>query len=127
MTLRLRPALFLLAALLSCADGTAPSVDLSGAWTTGMVPSGAYSELYLTTTGQSVSGTARQQYGLSNGRLVTHAVTGQISFGTFTLTLTADSGSVATFAGRVSDADKLTGTWSAGGSSWTLSFLRFGP
>jgi len=126
MTPRLA-ALVLLAALLSCNDGTAPTADLNGAWTTGMVPSGAYTELYLRTTGQYVTGTARWQYGLSNGPLLTYSVAGRESPGTFALTLTPDSGAVATYAGKLIEPDKLTGTWSAGGSSGTWSFVRTGP
>ena len=123
MTPRLA-ALVLLAALLSCNDGTAPTVDLNGAWTTGMVPSGDYTELYLTTTGEFVTGTARWQFGLYDGPLVTYSVAGLEWNGTFALTLTPDSGAVVTYAGKVIEPDKLAGTWSAGRSSGAWSFIR---
>ena len=117
----------LLAALLSCNAGTGPTSDLSGAWTTGMVPSGAYTELYLKTTGQSITGTARWQYGLSNGPLVIYSVTGHASSDTFVLTLTPDSGATVTYAGKLIEPDTLAGTSSAGGSSWPWRFLRMEP
>ena len=126
MTTRLA-VLVVLGALLSCNNGTAPTADLSGAWTTGMVPSGAYTELYLTTTGQSVTGTARWQQGLSNGALISYSVAGRASFGTFSLTLTPASGAPVSYAGKLIEPDSLTGTWTAGASSWTESFFRMAP
>jgi hypothetical protein len=125
LIVRPRAASFsLLLAALSCSDGIAPKRDLSGMWTTGMAPSGAYTELYLTTTGPSVTGTARWQHGLSNGPLVIYSVTGRQSSVTFTLTLTPDSGAVAAYVGRLIEPDQLTGTWSEADTSWTWSFTR---
>src|SRR5258708_5901462 len=114
-TIRTRLALpFLFSVVLGCNDGTSPATGLKGAWTTGMVPSGAYTELYLAGSGQSISGTAKWQHGLSNGPLVAYTVAGRESYGTFTLTLTPDSGAVATYAGTLTEPGRLTGTWSTG-------------
>ena len=122
-----RAPLICLAIVLGCNDGTVAVTELAGDWTSGMVPSGAFTELYLATASHTVSGTARWQQGMSDGVLVPYSVTGHATAGRFVLTLTPASGSVATFAGSLTAPDRLTGTWTEAGSSRTRTFVRFEP
>ena len=129
MRLRFLGSSFAILSFAACSASTAgPTSRLDGRWQTWPnVPAGS-TDLSLSTAGPVVSGTGHE-YGGSSLQYVLTIAGQQSSDGTFRLTLTADSGRVFTYSGRIVGSDELEGDWSAGcnpaGScSYPLTFRR---
>jgi len=106
---RLLCALVLISAWLlssACGSPSAPSAALAGTWTENFAVVGASLILNLDGSGNG-SGT----YAIEAGRSGTVQVTGRVAASTVTLAVRYDYGATQTFAGTLTDATHLTGTF----------------
>lgn len=111
--------------LAACTEPVAPVGGLSGNWRTAAIPSGAGIGMSLTTNGSLVTGTGAEG-GLMGRHIASITVLGHADFtGTFSLTLSYDNGTVATYSGQLVGSDQLRGTWKVDAqSTYSLAFFR---
>lgn len=123
----MRIAMFALGLLLLLAGcgGNAPSpgTNIAGSWaTTSSIP-GSGTQMTLRQNGSSVFGTGTYQ--IEAGRSGTIVVAGDVVGSNISLTLTYDTGAVATYQGAAPDANHLSGLVSqAGYADYTLTLTR---
>jgi hypothetical protein len=101
----------------ACANPVMPSASIAGTWSEQFSILGASLVLSLDASGNG-SGT----YAIEAGRSGTVQVAGQVNGSSVTLTIRYDYGPVRTFAGTLTDANHLTGTFAD--TSGTVVFTR---
>lgn len=109
----------------ACTEAVAPVGGLNGSWRTAPIPSGAGIGMSLTTNGSLVTGNGAEG-GLMGRHIASITVLGHADFkGTFSLTLTYDNGTAATYSGQLVGSDELHGTWKVNAqSTYSLAFYR---
>lgn len=124
--MRLASALapFTILAVAACTESpTSASGTLNGSWRTAPIPSGAGISMALVTHGTLVMGTGAEG-GLMGRHIASISITGRAQLDVFSLTLTFDDGTVATYTGRFDGPDQLAGTWTVGTQA-TPSFVFY--
>ncbi len=115
-----------LAFLGSTACGRAPmgpSAPLAGVWRTIPIPSGSGIDLFLKVSGATVTGTGHEYRLPYLADTLTLGGRQQVD-GTFSLTVSYASGTVATYNGAMNGADQLDGFWTSGQDTYRLAFYR---
>ena len=104
-----------LGGLAACGSPLGSEAQLAGDWSTGPIPSGGSIALSIATDGFRVLGSG-QERGIGPASALTNiTIAGKHSGSSFLLTLTFDSGVVATYSGHIVDPNQLAGPFSVSG------------